>query len=103
MKLLALIPIVAFFLYHYIKIGRVARAEMEAFHLHCDMWDKVQELLDDPTMSYLKWKEWLPVFEAVDKRCMRLDPKMTARLGKVSDRVRRIIADDDYQQDVQRR
>ena len=103
MKFLVLLPIIAFFLYHCIKMERETKAEMEAFDLHCDMWDKMQELLDYSAMSYLKWKRWLPVFEAADERCERLNPKMAARLGRVSDKVRRIISDDDYRQDAQRR
>ena len=103
MKLLVfLLPVIAVFLYSLYKVRRVDR-ELEMFDLHCDMWDKMQELLDNPTMSYLKWKEWLPVFKAADERCKRLDPKMATILGRISDKVEGIIKDDGYQQDLQRR
>ncbi|MFZ2484463.1 MAG: hypothetical protein WAW81_00760 [Minisyncoccia bacterium] len=53
-------------------------------------------------MSYLKWKEWLPIFEAADERCMRLEPEMAMRLGSVAEKVRNIIKDDGYQCDMGR-
>lgn len=97
-----LIPllILAFGIYHHIKTGRESRRELEAFDLHCDMFDKYRELMEDPLMSYLKWKEWLPIFEAADNRCEQLDPDMAGRLGRVSEFVRRAISDDGYKQDM---
>lgn len=65
------------------------------------MYDKYRELLEDPLMSYLKWKEWLPIFEAADKRCESLDPQMAARVGRVSRFVKQVIDDDGYKQDTE--
>ena len=95
---LALICLSTFVFYHHRKTGREFRAWSEAFDLHCDMYDKYRELLDNPLMTYLKWKEWLPLFEAADERCLRLSPD-TESLGRVSDFVKRAISDDGYQKD----
>lgn len=101
MRLLAVLPFLLFFLYQDFKLRKWGKATKEASTLHHDMWDKLQELLDDPTMTYLKWKAWLPVFEAADERSRMLDPETAARLGSLAEKVRRIIREDDYKQDVE--
>ena len=100
MKLLILIMAGICILYHHIKTGREYKRWSEAFDLHCDMYDKYRELLENPLTTYLKWKEWLPIFEEADERCKRLAPE-TANLGRISDFVKRVISDDGYQKDVQ--
>ena len=99
-SLLCLFGVIIFLIYHYIKINREGDREMEAFDLHCDMYDKYRELVDDPLMSYLKWKESLPIFEAADERCKQLDKARAESLGQVSRFVKRIIEEDGYQQDL---
>ena len=101
MKLLVPMLLILGGLYYSLRLERQSRREMEAFDLHCDMYDKYRELVDDPLMSYLKWKEWLPLFEAADERCEDLDPKTVARIGRVSNFVKRIINDDGYKQDLE--
>ncbi|MFZ2763960.1 MAG: hypothetical protein WAX80_02920 [Minisyncoccia bacterium] len=97
-----LLTIIVFFLIQDFKLRKLAKRGREVVDLHCDMWAKMRELFDDPTMSYLKWKEWLPIFEAADERCMRLEPEMAMRLGSVAEKVRNIIKDDGYQCDMGR-
>ncbi len=99
MKLFIFLPIIAFYLYQSFKIRRLANREVEAFELHCDMYAKYRELMEDPLMSYLRWKEWLPVFEAADAHCQKLNPKTAAQLGRVSRFVKKMIEDDGYRQD----
>ncbi|MDO8565074.1 MAG: hypothetical protein Q7R67_00375 [bacterium] len=100
MKFLVLVPIIAFYLYQDFKLRRWRKREKEVVNLHCDMFDKYRELMEDPLMSYLKWKAWLPIFEAADERCEQLEPDMAARLGRVSNFVKRAINDDGYKQDT---
>lgn len=69
------------------------RKEREAFDLHCDMWEKIQELLDDPTISDTKWKEWLPIFDEVDRYCEKNYPGITDRLGSLATRVKHLTSD----------
>lgn len=72
----------------------------EAVYLHSDMFDKYIELMDDPSMSYFKWKEWLPLFEEADRRCINLSPE-AKKLGRVSDYVKQAIRDDGYEKDFE--
>lgn len=64
---------------------------MRAFDLHSDMFNKYMELADDPVMSDYKWKDWLPIFEMVDKICDRDCPDM--KFEPISSRIRNIIDD----------
>jgi hypothetical protein len=60
--------------------------QKEAVFLDCDMSAKLRELQDDLTMTEAKWREWLPYFEAADKRVKSLCPWL--RLGRNSEFVR---------------
>ena len=99
MMLTILVASVLYCSYLTSRSVKEARLSSEAFDLHCDMFDKYLELANDPLMSYLKWKEWLPVFEAADERCRQLSPETVGRVGRVSDFVKRAIRDDGYEKD----
>jgi hypothetical protein len=74
------------------KIGKVARDQKEAVFLDCDMSSKLRQLIDDPTMTDAKWRQWLPVFEEADAI---VRSKTTLPLGHNADLVRRIISETD--------
>ncbi len=74
------------------KLTKKSIKAREAVFLDCDMASKIRELLDDPTMTTKKWKEWLPIFEAADKE---VRSKCNLNLGRNADYVRAIISDRD--------
>ncbi len=91
MKLIIPLVLLIFALYQHFKFKKRRMAITEALDLHYDMYDLLLNLLDDPTMTELKWKKWLPIFEAADRRCEKLDPEAATLRGKVSEKVRKII------------
>lgn len=95
MLILAMIAFGAFLGYKSAKQKRVRNAERVAASLHRAMQSKLQELEADLTMTELKWREWLPIFEAADEECWRLSPRTVRNLGWVSDEVRELAGMDD--------
>lgn len=88
---------VAFFLWQH---KRDLKREDKALILYSDMKHKIKELSDDPSMSYLKWKEWLPIFEEADLECRRLHSVTARGMYDLADLVRDIIKDDGHKEDV---
>ncbi len=65
------------------------RKWMKAFDLHNDMFNKYIELVDDSLVGDYKLKEWLPIFEEVDRICARDCPDM--KFDSLSLKIRRRI------------
>ena len=61
------------------------------------MFQKLEELRDDPTMSDLKWAKWLPVFEYMDRYYARHN-FLGAHVSSLAELVREEIDDDRYLQ-----
>ena len=96
--MIVVILLIAFLSYQLLSLRRVSKLakeavrERKAVFLDCDISSKFRELLDDPTMTTQKWKEWLPIFKSADEE---VKSKCNLNLGGNSDLIQAIISNGD--------
>ncbi len=80
---------IAIFLY---KSEQGNRRALAATYYYCDMGKLFLDLIDDPSMSSEKWREWLPLFEDADCHFAETHPYVTD-FFRYAEAVRREIDD----------
>ena len=75
-------------LYHHLKAGERA---MNATFDHCDLGDKILDMLQDPSTTPEEWKELLAIAHYADQRFAETHPLMSSNCQQ-AELIRKILA-----------